>query len=203
MAISTDLSTVSVVAATSLEARAVRRELPNVRVHETGVALARVSASTLGDAVISCGLAGGLRTDLGTGTVLVPTQVRTPSGEMLPCDDALVAALIDGARRLGHEPVTAPLITSSTIVRGTERAVWAERGYAGVDMESGLITAPRMAVIRVVLDTPLRELSADWLRPATAFLRPKNWPEAWWLAREAPRAAQLAARVLRVALEHR
>ncbi|MGZ3508465.1 MAG: phosphorylase family protein [Vulcanimicrobiaceae bacterium] len=194
-----DASTLTVVVATSLEARAVKREAPALSVVESGVALAQLDEHLLRDAVVSCGLAGGLRTDLPSGTVLIPQSVRRPSGETLQCDAELVETLIAGARRLGFEPVLAPMMTSTTIVRGAARRSWAELGYASVDMETGLLLAPRVAAVRVVLDTPLRELSEDWLHPATAFLRPRNWPEAVWLAGTAPRCARIAARVVSAA----
>lgn len=96
---------------------------------------------------------------------------------------------------LGIEPIFDPLLTSAEIVNGGARVRWAARGYAGVDMETGLLDAPHVAAVRVVLDTPQRELSADWTTPLIAILKPWNWSQALWMAREAPRAAALAARV--------
>lgn len=185
-----------VIAATALEADAVRRACPDVRVLETGVALARASHADLGDCVVSCGLAGGLREDLPTGTVLIPRTVRRPDGELTACDAELVDALLESARSLRIEPVTDPLLTSERIVNGAERAEWATRGYAGVDMETGLIVAPRLAAVRVILDTPQRELSSEWLNPRRALRNPRNWRQALWLARAAPSAARLAARIV-------
>jgi hypothetical protein len=114
---------------------------------------------------------------------------------MLRCDAELLERLTARARTLGIEPVFAPLLTSAEIVNGTARAQWAARGYAGVDMETGLLDAPRIAAVRVVLDTPQRELSADWRTPLLAILKPWNWSQAFWMARKAPKAAALAARV--------
>lgn len=186
------------VAATSLECNALRRELPNARIVHTGVALSKLHAP-LGDTVLSCGLAGGLRADLPTGTLLLPHEVRRPDGGVLHCDPALVEALAQSARRLGIEPVFDPLLTASAIVNGAARSQWAARGYAGVDMETGRIKALRIAAVRVVLDTPQRELSADWSEPLQAMLKPRNWLQALWLAKAAPRAARLAARVVAAA----
>jgi nucleoside phosphorylase len=185
-----------VVAATALEANAVRRAAPDIRVIESGVALARANPADLGERVVSCGLAGGLRADLASGTVLIPREVRRPNGETLQCDEELVNALLESARRLQIEPVTDPLLTSERIVNGAERARWAALGYAGVDMETGRIAAPRLAAVRVILDTPQRELSHDWLSPGRALRNPRNWPQALWLARAAPSAARLAARIV-------
>jgi hypothetical protein len=187
-------SPVTFIAATAMECSALRREMPRARIVQTGIALEQVRGS-LGDVVVSCGVAGALRTDLPTGTLLVPREVRRPDGRLLRCDPKLVAALAERARALKLQAVFDPLLTASEIVRGEERARWAADGYAAVDMETGCIGALRVAAVRVVLDTPQHEISADWRVPVLAMLKPWNWPQAVWLAREAPRAAALAARV--------
>jgi hypothetical protein len=189
------LAGVTLIAATGLESAALRRRLRDVRIVETGIALSKVR-SGLGAAVVSCGVAGSLRDDLPTGTVLVPRTVRRPDGGVLRCDDGFVELFARSCRQLGIEPVFDPLLTAGEIVRGSARARWAAQGYAGVDMETGRIDAPRVAAVRVVLDTPRREISGDWQSPLLAILRPWNWPQALWLAREAPRAAALAASIL-------
>ncbi len=184
-----------IVAATSLERKPLRRALPGARVVLAGVGLANLRED-LGDTVLSCGLAGGLRKGLPTGTLLLPLQVRRPGGGTLQCDEALVEALALGARTVGLEPVFEPLLTADSIVNGAARAYWARQGYAGVDMETGRLTAARVAAVRVILDTPENEISADWAVPWRALLKPSNWRQARWLAREAPRAAALAAAVV-------
>ncbi|MGC9992689.1 MAG: hypothetical protein ABSD52_09910 [Candidatus Cybelea sp.] len=186
---------VTLIAATSLECQALRRVLPEARVVQVGIALAKLRGP-LGDTVVSCGLAGGLRADLPTGTVLIPREVRRPNGDALICDRELVEALTQGARSLGIEPILDAMLTADAIVNGAAREMWAAQGYAGVDMETGCIAALRVAAVRVVLDTPGHELSAEWRTPLRAMLKPGNWPQAAWLAREAPRAARLAALVL-------
>ncbi len=172
-----------------------RRERPNATVIEGGIALAKLRERPRGTVVV-CGVAGGLRGDLPTGALLIPRRVRRPDGRDLECDAELVATFIASARRLGVEPVLDPLLTAGAIVGGAARLEWAARGYAGVDMETGLIEASRVAAVRVLLDTPQHELSTDWVNPIRAMLRPSNWPQAAWLAVEAPRAARLAARVV-------
>jgi len=186
---------VTLVAATSLECRALRRELPQAHIVQVGIALANLKAP-LGETVVSCGLAGGLRANLPTGTLLIPRHVRAPNGNVMRCDNELVEALTQGARSLGIEPVFDPLLTADSIVNGAARETWARKGFAGVDMETGRIVASRVAAVRVILDTPHRELSAEWRAPLRAIFKPRNWPQAVWLAREAPRAARLAALVL-------
>lgn len=187
-----------VIAATSLEAKPLRRALPATRVLEVGIGLVRLRES-LGDTVIVCGVAGGLRSDLPTGTLMLPREIRRPDGTTLRCDAALLEALAEGARTLGLDPVYDPMVTSETIVSGSARAQWARRGYAAVDMEAGRVHAPRVAAVRVILDTPQRDLSPDWAVPWRALLKPANWPQARWLSREAPRAAAIAARVVAAA----
>lgn len=204
-AVAPAVAPITVVAATRFEARAVRRasrgvDGGRVQIVEGGIGLSRLQGRELGGVVVSCGLAGGLRADLPTGTVLVPHQVLRPSGEMLACDPELVAALESAARRLGVEPEPGPLVTTASLLTGDARRTWAERGYAGVDMETGLITAPRVAAVRVVLDTPAHDLSEVWLRVGAAVLHPSAWPELPWLWREAPRCMRLAAGVLAEAL---
>jgi hypothetical protein len=188
----------SIVVATATEALAVRHAMPDVRVYETGVGLGK-QAGPFGEIVVSCGLAGGLRRDLPSGSVLVPREVRRPDGTTLRCDARLTERLADAARRLGFEPVLDPLLTAEAIVNGREREAWASAGYAGVDMETGLLDAPRIAAVRVVLDTPQRELSADWVEPLRALRSLRNWPQLFWLARNAPRFARRAAQVVAVA----
>jgi Phosphorylase superfamily len=196
-----DRDSLTVITATPIEARAARRELPGVHVHEAGVALVKLRPDAeLNEIVISCGVAGGLHHHHPTGTVIIPTEVRRPDHSTFACDPQMVEALGTAARRLGLEPIHEPLYTSATLVRGEARGRWSGHGYAAVDMETGLLNAPRVAAVRVILDTPMREISDDWLRPALALTRPANWPEAIWLAREAPRCARLAARVIGAAL---
>ena len=196
-----DARALTVVAATGLEARAARRALPQtVRVLRAGIGATDLPAGPLAGAVISCGLAGGVRRDLPTGTVLVPREIEHPDGSRRICDAALVAALVAGAAALRSDAVTGILATSRTLVHGSERAPYAARGVVAVDMESALIDAERIAAVRVVLDTPERELSAAWLHPLRVLIEPQAWPELPWLMREGPRCARLAAAVIAQAL---
>lgn len=172
--------------------------MPAARLYETGVALAKTKGP-FGDRVVSCGLAGGLQREIPSGAVLVPREVRRPDGRTLHCDAELHERLERAARLLGFEPILDPLLTSTTLVNGVERTRWAQAGYAGVDMETGLLEATHVAAVRVVLDTPLRELSAEWLDPKRALRRPRNWPQLFWLAQHAPRYARRAASIVAAA----
>ncbi|HEV2356225.1 MAG TPA: hypothetical protein VGZ23_01210 [bacterium] len=193
-------SPVTVLTATRLETRAARRAAPDARIVEAGIALRRLSRREFTGAVITCGLAGAVRSGLPTGSVLVPSTVLRPDGTWLTCDRALAEALAAAARTLGLEAEQGPLGTSPSFVRGADRQAWADRGCVAVDMETGLLTAPRIAAVRVVLDTPERDLSDVWRRPVLALARPAAWGEAAWLVREAPRCAARAAAVLAEAL---
>lgn len=197
MATALNAHSIAIVTATSVESRAARKALPHVRVVEAGIALAR--SEDFGDIAISCGLAGGLRKDLPTGTVIVPRVVRRPDGSMLACDAELTDLLSEAARQCGYKPVNDPLLTSPSLVHGDSRAKWADE-YAAVDMETGLINAGRIACVRVVLDTPLREISPAWLNPRTAIFQPRAWSDLPFLAREGPRCAAIAAQIIAAAL---
>ena len=173
-----------------------RTELPGMRVIEAGVALARPPAGGYGECAISCGLAGGLQAQLPTGSVLIPRNVERDDGTALACDPELVAALLEGARTLGLVAHDDPMLTSRVLLHGAARTAAGARGFTGVDMETGAIVAPRMAAVRIVLDTPQRELSPVWLEPLRVLWHPAAWRDLPWLAREGPRCARLAARVI-------
>lgn len=196
----TSTERVAFAGATPIEARALRKYLARELVVECGISLSRLPDGFSAQIVVSCGLAGGLRDELPTGTVVIPREVQTPNGEMRSCDREWSERLHAAAATLGYVPIDAPLLTSATIVTGDERRRWAERGFCAVDMETGLLRSPRIAAVRVILDTPLRELSPEWAQPARALLRPSNWPQAVMLAREAPRCADLAAQIAAAAL---
>jgi phosphorylase superfamily protein len=185
---------VTIVAATRTEANAVRRiAAENVRVVECGIAA--LHQASFDGLAISCGLAGGLRDDLPTGTVLIPARVARTDGTAFDCDAAAIDALTSAAQQGGYRVVHDPLVTSERLVRGEERRILSGRGYAGVDMETGLLKAPRIACVRVILDTPQREISPAWLRPATALLHPRAWFDLPFLVREGPRCSAIAAAV--------
>jgi hypothetical protein len=191
----------TIVVATSLEARAARRYAPGGSVVESGVGLARMQGVKVEGVAISAGLAGGLRMDIPTGTLVIPSAVATNNGAAIECDPEWTERLRDAATRLGYAFLDAALLTSDALIVGDARTTWAARGFAAVDMETARIPARSIAAVRVVLDTPQRELSPDWLYPSRAMLRPRNWGQMFWLAREAPRCADLAARVVAGALD--
>jgi 4-hydroxy-3-methylbut-2-enyl diphosphate reductase len=105
--------------------------------------------------------------------VVVATEVRGPDGEIVPCSSGpLVAAL----RRRGIDRVhTGPIASAGHLVEGAERAELSETGAIAVDMESWWLAAAAagrpFAVLRVVVDTPERELRhvATFANGVTAF----------------------------------
>ncbi|MFN2449469.1 MAG: hypothetical protein ABR508_06730 [Candidatus Baltobacteraceae bacterium] len=187
---------VTVVTATALEYRQARKLLPaRVRVIRAGISL-RAGAGTIGGLAISCGLAGGLRNDLPTGSALIPHHVRRPDGTSVACDPEYVSILSAAARDLGVLVCNDPLLTSTQFICGAARTAWAAHGFAGADMESGLIHAERLACVRIVLDTPGREISPAWLSGVRAAFDPRAWIDLPFLARNGPACARSAALIV-------
>jgi nucleoside phosphorylase len=151
--------------------------------------------------VISCGVAAGLKPGVPTGAIVIPDRVLG-AGD---CDPELTDLLRRSAKELGLVALTGSLAVADRIVAGPRRAELGARGAVAADMESGALfgSATRVAAVRVVLDTPEREISADWLRPLPALARPAAWPEAWWLARATYRCSSLAGAVVAHALARR
>ncbi len=191
---------VTVLAATGLEAWAARRTIRGARIIAAGIRLGRLRSRAFDGAVITCGLAGSVDPGVPPGTVVIPGRVLRPDGRWVDCDPGLVDAFTQAARRLGFLPECRPLGTASEFVRGAARGTWAARGCAAVDMETGMIEAPRLAAVRVVLDAPCSELGSAWERPASVLVRPRAWGEAVWLLGAAPRYARRAAAVVAAAL---
>jgi 4-hydroxy-3-methylbut-2-enyl diphosphate reductase len=196
-----------VLAPMGLEWRAVRRALaaagnpaPVVR---CGISLSRWEPPPPPrPALITCGLAGGLRSDLLPGTVVVADSVAFEDGDRVGCDPQWVAALIAGARACGQEPVVGPMLTARRLVVGDARRAWAARGFVAAEMETALLAsigAP-LASLRVIVDAPAAEVSERWTSPGRAALDPRRWREAAWLAARAPGYARLAARCVAGAL---
>jgi hypothetical protein len=190
---------VNAVCAMGVEAWGVRRRAPNLRVVQVGIG-GRPPVGLHG-IVISAGLCGGLLPEQTPGTVVIPTQVADERGVTHACDPGVVLALQKAARYLRLPVTGGSLISTSGMVTGTERAMWAGRGHVAVDMESAAAaeSAQRFGVLRVILDTPSHELSAAWANPGRAIRQPSNWSEAIWLGVNAPRYALRVGAVLEAA----
>jgi Phosphorylase superfamily len=165
----------------------------------SGIALTRARADEFGDCVITCGVAGGLRPDLPTGAIVIPESVAVPGAQPTACDKFLSESLVAAALQLGYTPFRGALLTSASLICGQARSVWARAGFVAADMETGFIRAPRIAAVRVILDTPQRELSDVWLQPASVIFRPDLWLQGLWLARTAPRCTRVAAEIVAAA----
>jgi hypothetical protein len=191
-----------ILAPTFLEYWAVRRTLPQAHASWAGVRLARWKGVRQGTIVIVCGLAGALAPGLLPGTVLIPDQVGLADGKIMYCDPTLVQALVTAARTLHFRPDTRPLLTAQSLIVGSDRHDWSQRGFVAADMETGLLAERnlRVATIRVVLDSPEHSISPDWLRPTRVLLQPQLWQQLFWLSRVAPRYAFRAAHVLKAGL---
>ena len=187
------------VCATGLEAWGVRRRAPGIRVIQVGVG----GSAPAGDAsvVISAGVCGGLLPDQVPGTVVIATSVSDQSGVTHACDPAVADRLEHAARTLGMRVVTGSLVSTPAMVTGPARALWAGRGHVAVDMESAAAAADAAAfgVVRVILDSPQRELSPAWAVPRRAVLDPANWIDAIWLAIHAPGYALRVGAILQAA----
>lgn len=151
-----------VLAPLGIEARALRQ--PGVEPVRLGVgrrateqALSRLltEAPTL---TVVAGFGGALDDDLSPGDVVVASEVHGPGGAFTCERAALCAAL----REVGVEPVIAAIATRDHVVRGGERRAVAESGARVVEMESywlrPLAERAAFSVVRVVVDTPSREL---------------------------------------------
>jgi len=195
---------VTAVTATRLEAWAVRRRARGARLQRVGVAMRDRSWRITTPVAISVGLAGGLSRDVAPGTVVIASEIALGDGAPAGCDAWWLDAMTDAAQRLAVPVIRAPLVTLPVLAVGPAREPWAGRGFAAVDMESAMLIgrAPRIGAVRVVLDSPERELSASWLSPWRAALRPRCWVEFLWLANHAPVFALRAAAVFGLALRH-
>ena len=169
-----------------------------MRVVRVGVGLtARAPIAATGVA-LSVGLGGALTDEYAPGTVVVPDRVAAEDGASWPTDPAWRDALRAASLRLGLPTAAGTIVSTAEVVTGAGRTSLAQQGYDAVDMESAALAAqvPRLAVLRVILDTPSQEISPRWSRPVLAALDPRLWPQGYWLARNSPRFAARAAAVL-------
>jgi 4-hydroxy-3-methylbut-2-enyl diphosphate reductase len=157
-----------VVAALRLEALALRRGSPHLRVERCGLGASRArrAATRLrGDparALLVAGVCGALDARLAVGDVVVASELRTTDGGCRRLEaDALYESLAD----LGVRVRVAPLLSTPRLVHGAARERLAEGGARAVDMESWWLAEAAgerpFGVVRVVADGPDHEL----LRP--------------------------------------
>ena len=171
-----------------------RRGLPGALVLHSGMGPAHARSAALlaaripADAVAVAGFCGAVAGGLRAGDIVVASEVRGPAGATAYASAPLVAALV----ALGIARVqVGPVVSADHLVRGAERAVLAREGALAADMESAWL-APAGAgkpfvVLRVVLDTPAREL----YRPLATLA---GGVTAWRALRRAAPALALWAR---------
>ena len=193
--VTTDPARLLVITPLRVEHAAVRRGLPEAYLLRSGMGAARASAAARraaaapADAVAVAGFCGAVAGGMRAGDVVVAGEIRGPEGVTECASGLLVAALaVVGIERVRVGPVT----SVDHVVRGAERAAMAAEGALAADMESAW-AAPAaagrpFAVLRVVLDTPDRELSRPLVTLAAGVA-------AWrMLRRAAPALALWAAR---------
>ena len=162
-----------VLAPLRLEARALRRGDPSLCVLRTGAgpvraarAVASLARGSIPSAVAVAGVAGALVRGLPPGTVVVADRVLSGDGTVV-AELASAGPVAAELEAMGLPVVIGPLISTPHLVHGDERSVLARTGALAVDTETAYALAARWdiptAVIRVVADTPDRELRS----PAT------------------------------------
>jgi 4-hydroxy-3-methylbut-2-enyl diphosphate reductase len=176
-----------------IERAAVRRRLPGAMVMRSGMgaadsrAAAFVAAGIPADAVAVAGFCGAVAGGLRAGDVVVASEVRGPEGVTVCAVRPVVAALA----AQGIVPITGPIASADHVVHGAERGALAATGALAVDMESAWLASAAagrpFAVVRVVLDTPSREL----YRPLATLA---GGVAAWRALRRAAPALALWAR---------
>ena len=172
------------------------------RISRIGVSAGQWNPPPHSSSFFICGLVGSLSSELAPGSVFIPEIVADENGTSFQCNPRLVQTMQSSARSLGLKPHAGRMLTSSTIVTGTARAKWKDAGFDGVDMETAIVARSGVAFVsvRVVLDSPDRPISSEWLQSRTAMLKPQLWPELIWMTIFAPtyavRAAQVVARGL-------
>lgn len=183
-----------VIASLRIERAALRRGLPDVPVLRCGMGAARARATALvaagmpADVVAVAGFCGAVGDDLRAGDVVVASEVRGSEGITRCASGPVVAAL--AMLGIGRVQV-GPVACVDHLVHGRQRAVLAGEGVLAVDMESAWLAPAAagrpFAVVRVVLDTPAREI----YRPAATLV---GGLTAWRALRRAAPALAVWAR---------
>ncbi len=205
------MTRLTLLAPMTIEAAALRRGLGD-RGRRAGIVVTRVgigpgsarrASHALGSQpgpVLVAGVAGGLSPALAPGDIVLASEIRDPQGAVHPCaDPTLLASVLTDAGLSVH---VGPVASSPKVVTGSARATLAGTGALAVDMESAWLAQAAgsrpVSVLRVVLDTPARELGnpvhtlAGLARAlsvlATAATQIPAWSELF-----APREVVLAA----------
>jgi len=174
-----------------VEALALRCGLREARVIRTGAGPKRSQAAALrltgspDGALAVAGLCGGVDPELQPGDVIVASELQGGRGTHKLRDPE---ALVDAIRALGAAVQLGPIRSEDCIVRGAERERLRKSGAIAVDMESRWLAEAAgerpFAVLRVVTDTPRRELLRldtipNGLRALATLRRVAPALEAW------------------------
>ncbi len=165
--------------------------LREARVIRTGAGPRRSQAAALrladsaDSALAVAGVCGGVDPELRPGDVIVASELQGGKGShKLTNPEALVEAI----RALGIAAKLGPIRSVDHLVRGPERERLRESGAIAVDMESRWLAEAAgnrpFAVLRVVIDTPRRELLRigaipDSLRALATLRRIAPALESW------------------------
>lgn len=175
------MSDLLVTAPLRLEVLAIRAGARRLRVRRTGMgpASSRAAVGMLqrdpAAALVVMGACGGLDEDFEPGDVIIADELFDGDGDhaddgRLKCVSA--QPLADSLRRYGLQVRCGPVVSVGHIARGQERVRLRERGAIVVDMESAWLAPAAgerpFAVIRVVADTPSREVTRPLLTLAGA-----------------------------------
>ncbi|HWX44711.1 MAG TPA: hypothetical protein VNY52_05250 [Solirubrobacteraceae bacterium] len=168
------MSRLVIAAPLRLEAAMIRSGARGVAVHRTGMGprRARAAAPALRDrpgvALLVMGFGGGLDEHSDVGDVVVADAVLGPDGELVACAGA--EALAEALERRGLSVRRGQIASVARLAMGDARVRLREGGAIAVDMESVWLApgagARPFAVVRVISDTPARELTRPLLTVA-------------------------------------
>jgi 4-hydroxy-3-methylbut-2-enyl diphosphate reductase len=162
------------VAPLAFERLIVRSAAPSLVVRGSGLGPRRARrasrrlARAPGSVLVVVGFCGALEPDEQPGGLIVASEVRHPSGAVVPC--GALGQLLAALERGGLRARCGPMASVERLARGPERERLRAQGAIAVDMESAWL-APAAAgrpfgVLRAVVDTPGRELTRPWLTVA-------------------------------------
>jgi 4-hydroxy-3-methylbut-2-enyl diphosphate reductase len=165
------MTRLTILAPMRIEAAALRRGLREadpadaIAVRHVGIGpgSARQASRALGSEpgrVLVAGVGGALAPGIAPGDVVLASEIRDPDGHRVPCvDPTLLASVLSDAGLTVH---VGPVASSPKVVTAGARRRLAQTGALVVDMESAWLApaagARPLSVLRVVLDTPDREL---------------------------------------------
>jgi len=155
----------AVLAPLSIEALALRCGLREARVVQTGAGPGRSQSAAQrlygspDSALAVAGVCGAVDPELRPGDVVVASELQGGAGAR---ELEHAGALMDALRSFAVRVRVGPIRSEDHLVRGVERERLRESGAIAVDMESRWLAEAAhdrpFAVLRVVVDTPGREL---------------------------------------------